>query len=208
MCNKSENSPIELALLQINTFKSKFLRAEGRATEGYIMLKIMDYILETLEDWKQDDSENTIYRRIATVFDFMFRNTHVKLAEKIDLLIRYGKENKDLELSSIEFKKPSVTATIAIAQQCKNLGVNGVILNHLQRLNPKIDSIVAMDWIGSTGYMCCLFPHRGVYVPKLIDTLTIPTSINGVLDFENTLRLLFAFKVFPSPFPPKRGTID
>ncbi|KAG2194942.1 hypothetical protein INT46_003061 [Mucor plumbeus] len=76
---ESENLLIELALLQINTFKTKFLKAEGRATEGYTMLKVVEYLLETLDDWKQDDSENTIYRRIATIFDFMFRDTRVKL---------------------------------------------------------------------------------------------------------------------------------
>ncbi|KAI7854996.1 hypothetical protein BDC45DRAFT_439873 [Circinella umbellata] len=188
---ESENSPIELALLQIDTFKAKFLKAEGRVTEGYTMLKVVEYLLETLDDWKQDDSENTIYRRIATIFDFMFRNTRVKLAE----------DNKDLELSSIEFKKPSVSASTAITQQCKNLRVNGAILNHLNGLNKKIDSLLAMDWIVA---------HHGVYVAKLIDILTIPTSLNGLLEFKNTLRLLFAFKVFPSPFPPpkKKGTID
>ncbi|CAO3703337.1 unnamed protein product [Rhizopus stolonifer] len=115
---------------------------------------------------------------------------------KIDLLIRYGRNTKDLELSSIEFKKPSVTASTAIAQQCKNLRVNGAILNHLHRLNKKIHSLLAMDWIGSTGYIYCLVAHRGVYVAKLIDILTIPTSVNGLLEFENTLRLLFAFKDF------------
>ncbi|KAI8087065.1 hypothetical protein BDF21DRAFT_222660 [Thamnidium elegans] len=81
MCRESENLPIELALLQIDTFKAKFLKTEGRTTEGYTMLKVVEYLLETLNDWKQDDSETTIYRRIATISDFMFCDTHVKLAE-------------------------------------------------------------------------------------------------------------------------------
>ncbi|KAI8087064.1 hypothetical protein BDF21DRAFT_413652 [Thamnidium elegans] len=50
-------------------------------------------------------------------------------------------------VSSIEFKKPSVTASNAITQQCKNLRVNGAILNHLHVLNKKIDSLLAVDWI-------------------------------------------------------------
>ncbi|KAI8096373.1 uncharacterized protein BX664DRAFT_239544, partial [Halteromyces radiatus] len=117
--------------------------------------------LETLNDRKQDDSETTIYRRVATILDFMFRDMH------IDLLIRYGKDTKDLKLSSNEFKKPSVTTSNAITQQCKNLRVNSAILNHLQGLNKKIDSLLAMDWIVA---------HHGVYVAKIIDILTIPTS--------------------------------
>ena len=67
---------------------------------------------------------------------------------KIDLLIRYGRNTKHLELSSIEFKKPSVTVSAASKQQCKNLRVNGAILNHLHGLNKKIHSLLAMDWIG------------------------------------------------------------
>ncbi|KAI8332421.1 hypothetical protein BC941DRAFT_436630, partial [Chlamydoabsidia padenii] len=237
---ESENSPIELALLQINTLKAKFLMTEGRKTEGYIMLKVVEYLLETLNDWKQDDSETTIYRRIATIFDFMFHDTHVKLADgetacdrskherqyndivygssstdrelcgrKIDLLIRYGRDTKDLELSSNEFKKPSVTTSNAITQQCKNLRVNSAILNHLYGLNKNIDSLLAMDWIGSSGYLYCLIAHHGVYVAKLVDILTIPTSVNGLLEFKNTLRLLFAYKVLlpSSPPPQKKGII-
>ncbi|GAA5813632.1 hypothetical protein MFLAVUS_007116 [Mucor flavus] len=222
---ESENASIELALLRIDTFKTKFLETKSRTAEGYIMLKVVEYILETLNDWKQDDSEAIIYRRITTIFDFMFRKTHVKLADgeiacdrskherqyndivfgtssadrelcgrKIDLLIRYGRDAKDLELASIEFKKPSATAATALNQQCKNLRINGAILNHLQGLDKKIDSLLAMDWIGSTGYIYSLVAHHGVYVAKFIDILTIPTSVNGLLNFKNTLRLLFAFK--------------
>ncbi|KAI7907938.1 uncharacterized protein BX663DRAFT_425650, partial [Cokeromyces recurvatus] len=153
------------------------------------------YRLETLNDWKQDDYETTIYRRIATIFDFMFRDMHVKLAE----------DTKDLELSSNEFKEPSVTTSNVITQQCKNLRVNDAILNHLHGLNKKIDPLLAMDWIDNTGYIYCLVAHHGVYVAKFIDILTIPTSVNGLLEFKNTLQLLFAYKVFTYPFPQKRS---
>lgn len=50
-------------------------------TDLFFIFVFFGYRLETLNDWKQDDSETTIYRRIATIFDFMFRDTHVKLAE-------------------------------------------------------------------------------------------------------------------------------
>jgi hypothetical protein len=44
MCRESENLPIELALLQIDTFKAKFLKTEVRTTEGYTMLKVVEYL--------------------------------------------------------------------------------------------------------------------------------------------------------------------
>jgi hypothetical protein len=113
--------------------------------------------------------------------------------------MRYGRDNKNFELSSNEFKRPSVTTSNAIIQQCKNLRVNDAIFNHLHGLNKRIDI-----WLGNTGYIYCLIAHQGVYVAKFIDTLTIPTSVNGLLEFKDTLRLLFAYKVFPSSFPSQK----
>ncbi|KAG0165830.1 hypothetical protein DFQ30_007959, partial [Apophysomyces sp. BC1015] len=106
--------------------------------------------LETLLDWRVDDSDTTVYRRIATIFDYLFRSTPVKLADgetasncthnfrvynhvvfnystsdrllhgrKIDLLIWCGKNLKELELSSNEFKEASAVFSIALYQQNK-----------------------------------------------------------------------------------------
>ncbi|CDS10886.1 hypothetical protein LRAMOSA11372 [Lichtheimia ramosa] len=136
--------------------------------------------------------KTTIYRRIATIFDFMFQDTQIKLADgetpcdssqnerhyndivfdsssndrqlfarKIDLLIRYGKDTKALELSSNEFKKPSATTSQLLAQQNKNWRVNGSILDHLHGLNKKIDAVIVMDWIGNIGYLYCLVDQDG-----------------------------------------------
>ncbi|CEP11957.1 hypothetical protein [Parasitella parasitica] len=57
---------------------------------------------------------------------------------KFDLLIRYGSDAKDLELSSNKFKKTSVLTSDAISQQCKNLRVNSAILNHLHGLDWRV----------------------------------------------------------------------
>ncbi|SAL98519.1 hypothetical protein [Absidia glauca] len=75
------NSVVERALLKIDELKAEFLKNKDRFSEGYVMLKVVEYILEVLDDWKEDDSETTVYRRIATIFDFMFRDTRVKLVE-------------------------------------------------------------------------------------------------------------------------------
>ncbi|KAJ8651796.1 hypothetical protein O0I10_012617 [Lichtheimia ornata] len=64
-------------------------------------------------------------------------NDRVFFGRKIDLLIRFGKGAKSLELSSNEFKKPTATTSQVMAQQNKNLRVNGSLLNHLRALNNK-----------------------------------------------------------------------
>ena len=41
---QNEETPVECALLQIDDFKAKFLKSDGRRTEGYIMLKVVEYL--------------------------------------------------------------------------------------------------------------------------------------------------------------------
>ncbi|KAG0163597.1 hypothetical protein DFQ28_003578, partial [Apophysomyces sp. BC1034] len=114
----------------------------------------------------------------------------------IDLLIRYDKDVKFLELSSNEFKKPSAMTFQAIAQQNKNFGDNCALLNHLRGLNTKIGALVVVDWIGNIGYLYCLVDHQGVYVAKSIDILNILISVSCMAQFKNTLQLLFDYKHF------------
>ncbi|CDH53187.1 predicted protein [Lichtheimia corymbifera JMRC:FSU:9682] len=58
----------------------------------------------------------------------------------------------------------------------------------------KIPGVLAMDWIGNIGYLYCLADQNGLYVAKSIDVLNIPTSVSGMTQFKNTLRLVFAYK--------------
>jgi hypothetical protein len=49
--------------------------------------------------------------------------------------------------------------------------------------------------IGNIGYLFCLVDHYDVYVAKKIDPIKIPTNVKGMVEFKQTLRLLFAYKV-------------
>ncbi|CAO3595890.1 unnamed protein product [Absidia cylindrospora] len=66
--------------------------------------------------------------------------------------------SKDIDISSIEIKKPMASPSLVLEQQCKNLRSNGAILGHLQAVNSSknFDHIVAMDWIGMVDYMYLL----------------------------------------------------
>lgn len=41
---ESEQAPVEQALLKIDTLKAQFLENAGRNAEGYIMLKVVEYL--------------------------------------------------------------------------------------------------------------------------------------------------------------------
>lgn len=147
----------------INDLKRPFLENEDRGHEIYRMLKIMEYLIDTLEDYESNGSEMTSYRRFAYIFDILFRKTAIKCLDgeiasdttkgvklyneaitnttftdtrgkKIDLLVKYGSSD-GVELSSNEFKVARPSPLIALQQQCKNLRTNAAILNNLQALD-------------------------------------------------------------------------
>ncbi|KAG0171675.1 hypothetical protein DFQ30_000634 [Apophysomyces sp. BC1015] len=45
------------------------------------VLKILEHIIETAEDWDLTDSETTVYRRVASIMDHLFRSTGIKSAD-------------------------------------------------------------------------------------------------------------------------------
>jgi hypothetical protein len=57
------------------------LLRNNRHTQEYRVLKIIQYIIETAEDWDLTDSETTVYRRVASIMDHLFRFTGIKLAD-------------------------------------------------------------------------------------------------------------------------------
>ncbi|RCI00567.1 hypothetical protein CU097_015269 [Rhizopus azygosporus] len=167
------------------------------------MLKILEQVLDFINDWSENDSETTSYCRFESIMDHLFRGSGIRLADsetasqvtkqkqkyndifygpsvesanihgrKIDLLIKYGDDN--VEISSNEFKKRTVTPNLASCQQYKNLRVNAAILDSLQQQSPRktIDGTVAMDWI---------------------DIVIIPESTADLAQFETTLDLLFCY---------------
>ena len=46
------------------------------------MLKLEKQVLDIINDWKEDDSETTCYRRFGSIMDHFFRGSDVRLAEK------------------------------------------------------------------------------------------------------------------------------
>ncbi|KAF7724993.1 hypothetical protein EC973_000486 [Apophysomyces ossiformis] len=67
-------------LAMIDDAKRPLLR-NNRHSQEYRVLKILEYTIETAEDWDLTDSETTVYRRVASVMDHLFRSTGIKLAD-------------------------------------------------------------------------------------------------------------------------------
>jgi hypothetical protein len=57
------------------------LLRNNRHTQEYRVLKIIQYIIETAEDWDLTDSETTVCRHVASIMSHLFRFTGIKLAD-------------------------------------------------------------------------------------------------------------------------------
>ncbi|KAI8138208.1 hypothetical protein BJV82DRAFT_632136 [Fennellomyces sp. T-0311] len=172
-----------------------------------------------------EESEATTSRRVANIMEELFRWTAVKLVDgehtsdstrsirqyndivygmnsgaivmgrRVDMLVQSGK--REVELSSMEIKKPITPPSLIVDQQCKNLRTNGAILSQLQRigLNRQFDRVVAMDWVGTVGYLYLLVDINNVYFAYQIGVLILPKSCAELRNFDKTLKLLFAYQV-------------
>ncbi|EIE81348.1 hypothetical protein RO3G_06053 [Rhizopus delemar RA 99-880] len=59
----------------------------------------------------------------------------------------------------------------------------------------KTKNVLAMDFIGSSGYMHTLEKKEGVYVASLIEEITLPTNKSQIKHVLKTVNALFTFKV-------------
>ncbi|KAI8329384.1 hypothetical protein BC941DRAFT_443008 [Chlamydoabsidia padenii] len=123
--------------------------------------------------------------------------TNNSFGRRIDLIMKSSKE-KAIELCTNEWKRQQAGTTVSVNQQNKNIRLNCAVLSHLQSLKhpSKVPFTVAMDWLGTAGYMYILVDVEGIYVARKIGQLIMPRTLLDLEEFKRTLDLLFAFKRF------------
>lgn len=73
--------------------------------------------------------------------------------ERLIFFLEYDTKER-VELSSNEWKKSRISSNLALSQQIKNLKVNSSIINNNQSVYASdLNTLLAMDFVGSTGYM-------------------------------------------------------
>ncbi|KAG0739462.1 hypothetical protein G6F57_010140 [Rhizopus arrhizus] len=173
----------------------------------------------------QSEQEITFYRRFTSLLDALFNNCDIKMADgetgcessrkqievnkrlfntddispsyprKIDLLLKHD-DKRNIELCSNEWKRAKVTKEIKAKQQSKNLRVNASIIHNLQSEHGRyFDTILAMDIIGSKGYIYSLTKHEDYFVAASHSTIVIPMKISDISFLKSSLASLFSFKL-------------
>ncbi|KAF7729669.1 hypothetical protein EC973_004042 [Apophysomyces ossiformis] len=217
---KLNESSVEDCLMLVHELQIPFLKAKHRQHKTYRMLCIVEFMLGCFANFSLAESEATTQRRFAMILDHLFYFTPVKLAEgettsrstqvirqlnntlfgnnscepvigrKIDVLMKYN---------GLEKNDPITGSALVLDQQCKNLRTNAAILNQMRALDPNsssLDHVVAMDIIGSVGYMYLLVEFEDLYFAKKLGVLALPTSSGEFKGFQSTLNLLFCYQHF------------
>ncbi|KAG2217406.1 hypothetical protein INT45_004864 [Circinella minor] len=176
-------------------------------------------------DQEAKESEITFYRRSATILDYIFKNTDIILndgetgspaskreittnkvlfmtndsspsySRKIDLLLKCKEMKTAVELCSNEWKRSSVSESMKLHQQSKNLRVNSAILNDMRKYD--IQQTMAMDWIGCSGYLYSLkwVAEEEIYVATLLTDIHVSTGLTLLYDdMSRMMTALFGFK--------------
>jgi hypothetical protein len=121
---------------------------------------------------EDDISENTYLRKFEQVLDVLLEDEKIKMKDgergckatknnrlldddstdetsrKVDLLFTMKRENIEVELCNVEFKKQDVTVRTKLSQQNKNMRINSCIKNDLKKILRHDTEIITMDWNG------------------------------------------------------------
>ncbi|ORZ04486.1 hypothetical protein BCR42DRAFT_497012 [Absidia repens] len=117
------------------------------------------------------------------------------MGARLDLLLACD-DDITLEICSNEWKVEN--SPQILKQQSKNLRVNAQILNHvLSPLHDHLNQIIAMDFIGTTGYMYALTKTTDdFFIATPFSRLAIPKKIENLHVFKKTLESPFFYKAF------------
>lgn len=172
---------------------------ESELTTYRKFAKILDEILSnTMLDMLDGESICKVSKSIAKNQEKMY-GSNIPLnngfGRRIDLILG----TKNLELSTSEWKRDKTSPTKCFQQQCKNIRMNKAILTHLLGLpfneaNGDRVLTVGMDWTGPMGYMFAIKQVKDIYVAKPISTLLMPSYLEELPSFEETLNWLYVWR--------------
>ncbi|KAI9244092.1 hypothetical protein BY458DRAFT_426278, partial [Sporodiniella umbellata] len=161
--------------------------------------KVLDEILDnTMLDILDGERVSKASKTVAKNLEKNY-NANIPLnngfGRRIDLILA----TKDIELSTSEWKKKKSPAAKCLQQQAKNIRINKAILRYfldlpISETDKNKVMTVGMDWTGTMGYMFAVKPLDNVFVARTLCTLTIPTYIDELPSFIDTLNHLYSWR--------------
>ncbi|ORZ02533.1 hypothetical protein BCR43DRAFT_481690 [Syncephalastrum racemosum] len=220
--NQVVQEPSAKAMLKrIDKEKYILSKCDKKDTGEYTILLILEQVARNFGRHRHSDSEATSYRRFASLLDILLDETGITMVDgenspvatkinhgvnnaffdfklsqygrKIDLILRTV---ENTEICANEFMKETTDDALILMQQSKNLCTNAGLLRHvLYPLDHQLDKTVAIDFIGTTGYIYVLrLVNDDFFIAKPVSPLIYPKEPQNFHLFQDTLKGLFFFK--------------
>ncbi|CDH60923.1 hypothetical protein RO3G_01221 [Lichtheimia corymbifera JMRC:FSU:9682] len=225
---------VDAILARVYKEKLHLVENGKRKTNIFKALSILEIVTESLDYKIPDDaSELAYYRRFAMLLDVLYRDTDINMIDgeniseatrdsiehnqdtfgfeavhstgrRIDLMIRLADSNTELSANEWKSKK---TSRLILKQQSKNVRSNCAILNKLHIMtHTEISQVMAVEFVGSVGYLYLLQLKNALYVPSVLYRLHLPSQIEHLPEFLNTIKALFLWKEFVESMVKKLRT--
>ncbi|KAI9366655.1 hypothetical protein BD770DRAFT_423467 [Pilaira anomala] len=104
-------------------------KAKKKQSDSYRMLKIMESVMEYFDEWDDNDTEMTVYRRFARLVDILFKETAVKLKDL----------SKSTKSSLIDYL---ITRASALAKNTERAQTENVLRGIIRRTNVEKTNIL------------------------------------------------------------------
>ncbi|ORZ02528.1 hypothetical protein BCR43DRAFT_12559 [Syncephalastrum racemosum] len=218
-----QESSAKAMLKRIDKEKYILSSCDKENTDEYTILLILEQVARNFGRHRDSDSEATCYRRFAALLDILLDDTGITMVDgehssvatkvnhavnnayfdlklsqygrKIDLILRTA---EDTEICANEFKKADTDDAMMLTQQSKNLRTNAGVVRHvLYPLDHKLDKTVAIDFIGTTGYLYLLrLVNDDFFIAKPVSQLLYPREHHHMQLFLDTIRSFFLLRGF------------
>jgi hypothetical protein len=193
-----------------------------KSSEYYKLLRIVSNMVTNFKVWKLEDdktfklAEKTYERKFTEILEVLLEDEDVHIFDgelvfeetqemitmqgkidfgrKIDIIAKSRYNDVNLELSSIEFKVQGADDTTFLQQQSKNTRTNLCILNKINSISSKLNSILYMDWRGRGGYLALIHQDNDIAISQYVDRLYIPKNLMELVSCEKTIQNLWMWK--------------
>ncbi|KAI9255459.1 hypothetical protein BY458DRAFT_520062 [Sporodiniella umbellata] len=169
---------------------------------------------------EKDLSEFTYIRKFEQILDVIFEDSNIvmkdgesgcqatknnkildldlndcEISRKVDLIFIHKRDQVNLELSNVEFKKSGASKQTKMCQHSKNARINACIFNDLMVLRLSQNTkLITIDWNGRYGYLYELCKIKDCIIARAASPLFIPKRLDEIIEFKETLLSLYKWK--------------
>ncbi|KAG0737656.1 hypothetical protein G6F22_008448 [Rhizopus arrhizus] len=196
----------------------------NKSCEAYKLLSTIDAILKNMKHYKRETklSESFYLHAFLSALRPLLDDTRVILKEgepvsaatqrmqlinevditygrRVDILVATDLDTDidDVEICSIEFKKPNATTATLLQQQNKNIRINGCILNDIHLFTQNTDhQLFYLDFAGKSAYIVQLFRYENYFVGHKVGNFSLISSLVELHQLRKSVLNLYAWREF------------